>query len=318
MSAVVFVRRGAGVARLPAPVALEYPTGSLWLWGELEREPGGVWPTPAMWVPDVASACSGTTSLVTDAAQQPLELVPLSAQEVADNQNRNDGRRLALRPLGGFVADNIGYLFYQELLLGPGFFDEELLATSLCRLGDRRTPCDRAQHEQIWERSRFNWGHAAWLAADDTVYLYGCQRPAAFEDSCSVARAALPLIGQLAAVEYYNFAQGWIADSGNTTVLFEGPSAVTVMFNAHANAFVAVSPNIWDSRFEVRVADEPWGDFRGARLLFDALPPNNKCSSRLVPPSWAAARLLERQGVRPSESLDLTAAALDPEDYRLE
>jgi hypothetical protein len=34
--------------------------------------------------------------------------------------------------------------------------------------------------------------------------------------------------------------------------------------------------------------------------------------------AWAAARLLESRGERAPETLDLTAAALDPEDYRLE
>lgn len=34
--------------------------------------------------------------------------------------------------------------------------------------------------------------------------------------------------------------------------------------------------------------------------------------------SWSAARLLEARGAAPPETLDLTAAALDPEDYRLE
>ncbi len=34
--------------------------------------------------------------------------------------------------------------------------------------------------------------------------------------------------------------------------------------------------------------------------------------------AWSSARLLEARGERPPETLDLTAAALDPEDYRLE
>lgn len=34
--------------------------------------------------------------------------------------------------------------------------------------------------------------------------------------------------------------------------------------------------------------------------------------------AWASARLMEARGERPPETLDLTAAALDPEDYRLE
>ncbi|MBI3289433.1 MAG: DUF2723 domain-containing protein [Elusimicrobia bacterium] len=34
--------------------------------------------------------------------------------------------------------------------------------------------------------------------------------------------------------------------------------------------------------------------------------------------SWVAARLMERQGARPPETLDLSAVSLDPEDYRLE
>jgi len=34
--------------------------------------------------------------------------------------------------------------------------------------------------------------------------------------------------------------------------------------------------------------------------------------------AWSAARLLESRGLTPPESLDLTAASLDPEDYRLE
>ena len=34
--------------------------------------------------------------------------------------------------------------------------------------------------------------------------------------------------------------------------------------------------------------------------------------------SWLAARLLEAQGLAPSETLDLTAVTVDPADYTLE
>ncbi len=127
-----------GVEELGAPVSLEYPGKSLWLWSDA-----------AAFVDDAAALCSDGPGLFRDGDGAPTPLFTLDSDELASNAARDDGRRLELVPVGGFSHEDTGYLFYEHRLQGPGFFDSELLGTGLCvsstRARNTANACERTR-----------------------------------------------------------------------------------------------------------------------------------------------------------------------------
>src|SRR5262249_20272167 len=89
---------------LGAPASLEYPDGSLGLWESAAGTDGA-----AARVASVDQACRGV-ALLTDATGAPASVLALTAAERAANAARTDGKRLALAPTGGVVADGVGYV----------------------------------------------------------------------------------------------------------------------------------------------------------------------------------------------------------------
>ncbi|MBK9036622.1 MAG: hypothetical protein IPL61_36130 [Myxococcales bacterium] len=74
-----------GVAALDAPVALEYPDRSLWLWEALPRTAGGEVAAPAAWVASVDEACARGPALWVDGAGAPRSVLALTSAEQAAN-----------------------------------------------------------------------------------------------------------------------------------------------------------------------------------------------------------------------------------------
>src|SRR5262249_30277394 len=153
----------------------------LWLWESAAGTDGA-----AARVASVDQACRGV-ALLTDATGAPASVLALTAAERAANAARTDGKRLALAPTGGVVARGVGYVYYDELLRGPGVFDVENLGTGLCTLAPGAVSCVRvADGAVLWapDQQVLNQGG---LIVGDRAILAGCRTVAAFEAPCTIA-----------------------------------------------------------------------------------------------------------------------------------
>ncbi len=126
------VPKVAGVRELGAPVSLEYPDASLWIWDSLTTDDGNVVANASARVTSSSAVCADGPILTRDAAGALQSLLTLNAHELADNATREDGRQLLLTPRGGFVSDQLGYLYYEHTVVGPGVLDAEVVGTGLC------------------------------------------------------------------------------------------------------------------------------------------------------------------------------------------
>ena len=71
----------AGVERLGAPVSLEYPDHSLWIWDELPMENGGTAAAPSAVVASADEVCAAGLVLVEDALGEPVPMLRLTPEE---------------------------------------------------------------------------------------------------------------------------------------------------------------------------------------------------------------------------------------------
>jgi hypothetical protein len=266
----------SGFSDLGAPVALEYPEGSLWVFESLPREGGGELRNTLALVSDVDALCAQGPTLELDGDQQPVVALALSEAEVQANAARTDGRRLDLVPLGGFVHEGLGYLYYDQRLSGPGIFDSELLGRGLCIFEEGPTaPCLRVTvggQTLLWGpvSHPFNRGG---LVEGDYALLPGCFRPAAFEDMCTLARAPLASLEDPATYQYHNPFSGWQSDPSNAGVLFNHAGQLSLRWNTFLGSYLALGADIWESQVVAYTAPVPTGPWEGPDVLFDAVPP---------------------------------------------
>jgi hypothetical protein len=183
-----------GVSTLGAPVSLEYPGHSLWIWDSVTFDDGSVITNVAAEVPGAGAACSGVV-LASDGTGAPQSLLPLTEEEQGENAERTDGRRLALVPRGGFTHEGAGYLYYEHTLLGPGIFDSELLGTGLCVIDPgveslicRRVVVDGTDVLFSPEARPLNQGG---LVDGDRALILGCRRASYLSEPCTVTGVPL-------------------------------------------------------------------------------------------------------------------------------
>lgn len=261
----------AGIAGWGAPASLEYPDHSLWLWDQVDLAGGGAVAGAAAVATDAAGTCASGPTFVADGAGVPRSVLALTAAEVAANQARTDGKRLALVPRGGFVHDGDGYLLYAHALHGPGIWDYQELGTGLCVLAAGATSCERvavAGDTMLWPPE--HWLGGGGLVVGDRALVLGCRKVAAFLDPCVITGAPLDRLRDPSAYQVWNVFSGWTDDARNGSVLVDSAGPVTL--SAYDGGFLATSLDIFEGRVGARRSSRADQDYGHAADLFDVVP----------------------------------------------
>jgi hypothetical protein len=265
----------AGVAALDAPVSLEYPDASLWFWERVDFVGGGPLFGAAARVTSAAEACAAGPRLISDDRGAPASVLALTAAEQAGNGARTDGRRLALVPFGGVVVDGVGYLYYDQVLRGPGLFDEVPLGTGLCVLDQGARACERASGGAVlWppdERVLNRGGLVVGTGAGRRALILGCRRVGAFEHPCTLAGVPTASLRDPAAYQVWNAFDGWVPRLTDATSMADEPGALTVA--PFEGGYIATSLDIFASRIQVRRADQAMGPYGHRVEALAAVPP---------------------------------------------
>ncbi len=269
---------------LPAPVALELPEGSLWIFRSVSWLQSGAFPpyrstaNASALVQSAGRACGAPIPLRRDASNAPASLLALTAEEVAANASRTDGRALTLAPRGGFAHGGRAFLYYDQVLVGPGTFDAERIGTGICTIDAPASPdatCVRAPN-LLWSGAKRSFGGSGVVADDGNAYLLSCEGVAAFENFCAVARVAPERVTDVSEYRYYNAFSGFGIDARNFTVVLRGAGiGAATLSRAPAGGFQVVVADIFDASFTVARAPTPEGDYGPAQHLFDAIKPDS-------------------------------------------
>ena len=265
----------AGVARLSAPVSLEFGDRSLWIFDFVELDSGERVFNAAAFVTSVEEVCGAGPLLQRNADSMPTSLLALTAEERRSNRERADGRQLQLQPTGGLVHQGTGYLYYDHALVGPGLFDREHLGTGLCVLPIGAQRCNRLVRNGgsiLWApaESVLNQGG---FVVDGRAYIYGCRQVAEFTAPCVVFGVPIDDIESPPAYKVLSFFAGWVDELERGSTVVNALGALTV---AEAEAgIVAVVVDTFESRAYVRRAKGPDEALGRAIASFDLAVPNS-------------------------------------------
>jgi hypothetical protein len=276
------IRPPAAVAALDAPVSLEYPDRSLWWWEDVPLAGGTAIPGAAAWVTSVDAACSAGPSFVRDDTGAVASVLALTAAELAANAKRADGKRLALVPTGGVVAQGTGFLYYDLVERGPGPLDAAVLGAGLCTLAPDARRCQRVTTADgapiLWRGDERVLNRGGLLVADADApggaraVIAGCRATAALESPCVVSGVPMGQLTEPAAYQVYSAFRGWVDALTDATTVAAPHGQLTLA--PYRDGFVATSLDIFDHEVRVQRSRRAVADYQHAITAFAVVPPD--------------------------------------------
>jgi hypothetical protein len=252
-----------------APLSLEFVEArtSVWIWPSADNA--------FALVTDAETACATGVSVAVDDDGDATPLVGLTPAERAANASRGDGRRLVIEPVGGFVHEGVGFLYYEHALIGPGFFDRERLGAGVCRCPSPGAPCERASEDPLWGPTEPTPGETGFVGADGRALLLRRMHAAAFDDFATFARVAPEDAADPSAYEYQGLLD-WTPDASAAIRSFDAPGRVTLRREPWIGRPIVTSADVWSSTMALRVFEEGEEPDVGPPVtLVQAVPPHD-------------------------------------------
>ncbi len=209
-----------------------------------------------------------------DAMGAPFQLFPFTAEEAAYNAANGPTERYALWPGSVIEApDGSGaWIFYQRLMVHPGYLNFEGLDVGLARLSRSSTVAARDPAPLF---SAPTPAYALAAAVDGGfVYLHACDPVSGqLDEVCRVVRAPVADAPLASAWQAWDGAT-WQVDLTQAEAVLHGPPGdLSVSFNAYLGQFLAVYSGIFSNGVRGRTSPRPEGPWSEERLLFEALAP---------------------------------------------
>jgi hypothetical protein len=222
-----------------------------------------------------------------DSTGAPREFLPLTQAEATYNYT-HDKAHCTARPCGAEVAlwaqqvvpdeaRNRLLLFYVEIQRVNGQPDWKTVGAGIAVMtpdGKVTRPVQNpgsSRPQLLWDNADggYIWGS---VVAADMLYAYQCV-PNWVVMECNVGR--VPLANALVKSQwrYYAADGSWSANEADAAKLFEGGAAGnSVFYNAYLGAYMAIYAQPFTDDIMYRVADNPWGPWSEAGLLFTGEP----------------------------------------------
>ncbi len=197
----------------------------------------------------------------------------------------------------GIASGQTIHLFYQTvrmLATGPLPVNFEVLGCGLSvgRRGEWTFRRLLAADSILWWTAHQPQFGAAVLPGldDDFLYIYGVRRDEAGVQRCSLARVRPEEIEHRDAYQYLqSTAPSWSPDPEHAITIMSGmPNELSVSWNPHLRAFLAVHSLDLTGRIVARTAPDPWGPWSDPVDLWRVKPPTLDYSIPYPPLIYAA------------------------------
>jgi Domain of unknown function (DUF4185) len=200
-----------------------------------------------------------------DAAGAPFQLLPYTDDELAYNRANGPMERFALWPGSAIAGGDGALVFFASLKVHPGDLDYEGLGAGVATLAPGSTVASRAPG-LLFAPPAPSFSVGA-VVTDGFVHLYACDPSGTLGSDCRVARAPVDMAQAAAAWMVWD-GTAWNADlTAGQPVLHGAPGDLSVSWNDHAGAFIAVHSAIFSDDVVLHTAPRPEGPWTDARPL---------------------------------------------------
>ncbi len=266
---------------------------SIWTFGDTDMSVPGAkgtyWDDNSLSWTDNLDAADGITldHDLTDSTGAPREFLPYTAAEAHYNYT-HDENHCTQTPCGAefamwsaqVVADparNRLLLFYVEIWRVSGQSSWQTIGSGIAVWtpgGQVVRPIENPGSPTptlMWGGGNAGYIGGSVVAAD-MLYSYGCKADCVVMD-CNVARVPLANVLNKSQWTYYAGNGNWSANESDAVTVFEGGAAGnSVFYNAYLGEYMAIYAQPLNDDIMYRVAENPWGPWSDAGLLFTGLP----------------------------------------------
>ena len=209
----------------------------------------------------------------------PVRLLDFTAEEREQGLVTEDGFRLMLVPVSGFVVDGQGYLFYEKNLQRD-IFEVVRIGVGVARL-PFAGPAERLSPKRfiseptlLWLDSRGGRAESALLGKDGLVYVYDTFIQSEWSLQTFVARVLPERVADPAAYRYFGDDE-WVDTPERGRPLLVGLPSLSVVHNAYLDRYVFLFPGVLSDTVIGLIADSPWGPFGEMQPLYEGTPPTD-------------------------------------------
>jgi len=222
-----------------------------------------------------------------DSTGAPREFLPYTQAEAKYNY-AHDPNHCTQQPCGAEFAlwaqqvvpdeaRNRLLLFYVEIWRVSGQPDWKTVGAGIAVMtpdGKVTRPIENPQSNMpqlMWDKGDGGYINGSLVVAD-MLYSYKCV-PDWVAMDCNVAR--VPLAGALDKSQWQFYAADgtWSANEADAVAIFQGGAAGnTVFYNAYLSEYMAIYAQPFTNDIMYRVANNPWGPWSDAGLIFTGLP----------------------------------------------
>lgn len=218
----------------------------------------------------------------TDSNGVPDQFLPFTPEERRFNETQGSPGRIALWPSGVIAAGDAGVVFYNSVLVKPGFLDYEFLGAGIARVAAGSTTAAR-DAGFVFETAAPHFVVQAAVVREEAIYLYGSR--AIDSTAMVVARAPLASLADRGAYRFWD-GTAWMGDVQQARPVLCGvPGALSVSFNPYLGKFLAVHGGDFLAGTQnvfLHVADRPEGPWSAPVLAFTGEVPAQGDVNRTV------------------------------------
>jgi hypothetical protein len=222
-----------------------------------------------------------------DATGAPREFLPLTQAEARYNYT-HDKAHCTAKPCGAELAlwaqqvvpdeaRNRLLLFYVEIRRINGQPDWKTVGAGIAVMtpdGKVTRPIQNpgsTMPQLLWDKGDGGYIGGSVVVAD-MLYSYKCVPDWVVMD-CNVGRVPLANVLDKSQWRYYAADGSWSASEADAVTVFQGGAAGnSVFYNAYLGAYMAIYAEPFTDNIRYRVANNPWGPWSDAGLLFTGEP----------------------------------------------
>jgi hypothetical protein len=220
-----------------------------------------------------ASSTPASPFALTEQLEQPsgdpVQMIPFTPAELAFNiAAKSPSNRIALWPLSTVLGGNgNGYVLIQDVHVeGPWDFIPRGVGLAVVRPGSLVA---RRIGDRLFSKTEPGFFRGAYTHGK-YVYTQACDHPASY--LCDLARAPLAQLTDRSAYTFWN-GQAWNADVTTALPVVPGNgSGLSVEWNSHLNAYLAVFDLGTTNKIMASTAPSPQGPWSPSSLVFKGLP----------------------------------------------
>jgi hypothetical protein len=208
-----------------------------------------------------------------------VRLLDFTAEEREQGLATEDGYRLVLAPLSGFLVDGQGYLFYEKSLQRD-IFDVVRIGVGVARL-PFAGPAERLSPKRfiseptlLWLDSRAGRAGSALLGKDGLAYVYDTFVQSEWDFETFVARVSPDEVADPTAYRYLGDDE-WVDTPERRRPLLQGMTSLSVVHNQYLDRYLFVFPELLSDTVIGQTADFPWGSFGKMERLYEGTAPTD-------------------------------------------